>query len=99
MLTDSKGTTWIGTKGNGLYTIDPKGKITNYHRTSDPYSIGCDSIYQVMEDSRGRIWLATYGAGVHMVRRDSTGGYRFIHRGNDMNGYPADGFNLSLIHI
>ena len=46
-----------------------------------------------MEDSRGRIWLATYGAGVHMVRRDSTGGYRFIHRGNDMNGYPADGFN------
>lgn len=93
VLTDSKGTTWIGTKGNGLYTIDPKGKITNYHRTSDPYSIGCDSIYQVMEDSRGRIWLATYGAGVHMVRRDSTGGYRFIHRGNDMNGYPADGFN------
>lgn len=93
LLTDSKGTTWIGTKGKGLYIIEPDGRITNHRRTSDPYSVGCDSIYQVMEDKRGNIWLATYGAGVHVARRDSAGGYRFIHRGNDMNGYPAEGFN------
>lgn len=93
LLTDSRGTTWIGTKGKGLYTIDPQGRITNYVRTGDPYSIGCDSIYQIMEDSRGRIWLATYGSGVHIAQPDRAGGYRFIHRGNDMNGYPADGFN------
>ena len=93
ITTDSKGTMWIGTKGEGLYTIDPKGHITNYRRTSDPYSIGCDSIYQVIEDKRGRIWLATYGSGIHIAQPDRTGGYRFIHCGNDMNGYPADGFN------
>ena len=78
------------------------------HSDSDRYSISSDNIYDIDQDEKGNIWIATFGGGVNLVEgRESrvegptpnpsrtgveSGSLRFIHRDNDMKGYPKEGF-------
>ncbi len=62
-LRDSKGHTWIGTRGEGLY-IDG----INYSLKSTPHRAPSNNIYDIKEDSHGRIWMATYEDGLLMAR-------------------------------
>ena len=59
---DKEHNIWLGTKDNGLYLLHPERdnsyRIT--HHLSDknnPYSISSNSIYSILQDSAGRIWI------------------------------------------
>lgn len=85
---------WLGTKEDGLYFLRFKGdnnyQVTHYKRDKDnPYSISSDIIYSILQDSAGRIWLATFGGGINLVNRLSDGdSLQFIHSGNLLSNYP-----------
>lgn len=95
MLEDSKGYTWIGTKGQGLYMVSPQGTVSHFIPDStDTYSLNSPNIYDIDEDERGNIWIATYGGGVNLVKRQKAGDGRlsFVHAGNELKNYPLDEF-------
>lgn len=70
---DSKHRMWVGTKGNGLYLIDTKTyKIINHFKASEKENstntLGYDAVFNILEDNKGRIWLALFGGGVNLVQ-------------------------------
>ncbi|MCM1151965.1 MAG: ATP-binding protein [Alistipes senegalensis] len=89
---DRAGNIWVGTKGEGLYRLAPRGDgfaVKHFvHRPSDLYSLNDDQVYSIEEDDRGRIWVATYGGGIDVL--DDPAGDRFIHAGNQLKHYPSD---------
>lgn len=85
---------WLGTKENGLCLLrfekDNRYQATWYvSNMDDPYSISSNSIYSILQDSSGRIWIGTYGGGVNLIEQHSEDvDLRFIHAGNILNTYP-----------
>jgi signal transduction histidine kinase/ligand-binding sensor domain-containing protein/DNA-binding response OmpR family regulator len=98
MVEDSHGTLWIGTKERGLYAARPTDetrrhyKLTNYTSSeSDVYSLSGMSVYSVIEDKAGRIWIATFGDGLNLIRNPQ----KEIRFSNNKNGdlpYPKDSY-------
>ena len=93
IVEDADRNIWLGTKGKGLYRLvpGPEGeyRITHYgHDPSDPYSLGSDNVYQLVQDRQGRIWIATYGGGVNLLKEDENG-VRFYSARNRFCSYPA----------
>lgn len=91
---DKEHNIWMGTREDGLYLFRYKGEDT-YRVTcyvpdkNDPYSISSKSIYSILQDSAGRIWIGTYGGGINLVESVSAeGGLKFVHSGNVLNNYP-----------
>lgn len=90
---DSEGTLWIGTKGQGLYTVSRQGRVSHYRAdTANRYAISHDYIYDINDDGNGRLWIATYGGGVNMADGQGDEALRFIHSGNELKGYPEKDF-------
>lgn len=92
MSQDSKGNYWVSDKDNGLYKITPNGNgytVENIrHNENDPYSLSDNAAYQCVEDRQGNIWVATYGGGVNVLRKDKNGRYQALHYKNVMKRYP-----------
>ena len=89
---------WIATKGDGLVKAEPQApqryRLVRYrHHQDDPYSLSNDNVYSVYEDSKGRIWVATYDGGVNYLITTPEGKPRFIHAYNDLKQYPIDRCN------
>jgi len=87
MHQDRKGRIWLGARTRGLYLLEPRNdegtsfRVANYlplpHRTD---ALAAHSVYDILEDHRGRIWIGTYGQGLDRV--DDSQGFdhlRFIH--------------------
>ena len=105
-MKDRHGDFWISTKGNGLFRLSPRAKnggygalcaggfdITNYRNNpGDKYSISSDLVYKTIEDKYGNIWVATYGGGVNVVKREKDGRCLFLNRNNVMKRYPVDAY-------
>lgn len=85
---------WMGTRENGLYLFRYKGEnnyqVTYYLPDKDnPYSISSKSIYSILQDSTGCIWIGTFGGGINLVKSvPAEGGLKFVHSGNILNNYP-----------
>ena len=92
MSQDSKGNYWVSDKDNGLFKITPNGNsytVENIrHNNKDPYSLSDNAAYQCVEDRQGNIWVATYGGGVNVLRKDKNGRYIALHAKNVMKRYP-----------
>lgn len=72
-LTDRQGTTWIGTKGDGL-TIGTQ----QYHRqTGNPKALHSNDIYALLPDRYGNVWIGTLGGGISLAHREKDGRYTF----------------------
>jgi len=57
LLCDSKGRMWVGTYGGGLSVFDKgSGQFINY---TEKDGLQNTTIYQVVEDAQGRIWVST----------------------------------------
>ncbi|MCW4454977.1 ATP-binding protein [Flavobacterium sp. MXW15] len=51
---------WVGTSGGGLCRRDEDGIITRYHaEENDPRSLPDDTIYSMLADEQGRVWIGT----------------------------------------
>lgn len=93
LLQARNGDIWLGTKEAGLYRLRPSGArhFTVSHYTPEPgnpYSLSANSVYALCEDSRGRIWVGTFGGGLNLVQEHADGQVQFIHRGNVLKGFP-----------
>lgn len=101
-LQDRKGNIWIGTKGKGLYCLEPitpdRFKLTQYrHKENDPYSLASDQIYSLHEDREGRIWIGSFEGGLNLLTWKNERAC-FIHCGNDWKGtYPNTGLKVRYI--
>ena len=82
----SAGVYWISTKGQGLIkaieTSQGNFKLQHFkHKADDPYSLSNDNIYFTFQDSRQRLWVATYGGGLNLIETMPDGTLRFIKIG------------------
>ncbi len=92
---DSQGSIWLGAKPDGLTRLTSQGDGGRYvvkhfqNDPSDPYSLSCNNVYDIVEDARGRLWIATYHGGVNMydLHAPNEG---FVHAGNRLTGWPTD---------
>jgi len=65
LFQSSSGDLWVGTSAEGLYRINPEGKITYYSETTpDPHRIENNQIREFAEDKYGKIWFGTF-MGLH----------------------------------
>ena len=66
------GTLWVGTAA-GLNQLDKRsGKVVRYlHDPARATSIANDHITHIHEDSKGRLWVATWGGGLAQLDRNS----------------------------
>ena len=53
---------------HGLYHFDPESKAFAYypHEPDDPKSLSNERVTDLMEDRKGRLWIATYGGGLNL---------------------------------
>ncbi len=90
---DSKGRIWLGSRSHGLYLATPLPGGSAYsirHFTpakDDPNSISSEAIFNICEDSKGRIWIGTYGGGLNLVEEDMDGRISFRNYAN--SGLPT----------
>ena len=103
VMQDRDGDIWVSTKGQGIYRLRPSGegrfRTEHYtHSSVDPYSLSCDEVYHLFEDSRGRVWVATYGGGLNLVRFQADGSLRFLHARNELKSFPLSHY-YKLRHV
>ena len=97
ITSDHTGTIWMASKGDGLFKLIKKGAgknttftIINYkYNPDDIYSISSNNVYSVCEDHLHRIWVATYGGGINLLRTEK-GKVQFISSRNKLKNYPID---------
>jgi ligand-binding sensor domain-containing protein len=65
---DSAGNVWIGTRGKGLRVFPSSGgtAVRQYSLRNIPsQNIGSDNVFGMTIDSKNRIWIASFGGGLH----------------------------------
>ena len=99
IIADKEKNIWLGTKGNGLFKAEPvdagetKYKLTHFRADeNDQGSLSSNLIYSLLQDKKGRIWVATYGEGINLI--SGTGSkIRFINKKNLLAKYPITAFD------
>ncbi len=91
MMKDSKGFLWFGTK-YGLARYEGAGYTIFKHNPEDPASISFDDIISLFEDSKGNIWIGTWGGGLNQYNPYKGEFTRFVY--DDKN---PDGINDNFI--
>jgi len=87
ILIDREGAVWAGLE-TGLSRYDPKTKVVTSWRNdpNDPQSLAGGTIPAMLEDSKGRFWVGTYGAGLDRFDRETGTFEHFTVR----EGLPSD---------
>lgn len=100
LLEVRNGDIYLASRWDGLFRLSPQqASQTSYHiehfthRPNDSYSLSENSLYCLLEDRDGRLWIATHGGGLNLMQRSSDGSVQFIHNGNRLTGYPHLGFD------
>lgn len=95
IMEDKQGVIWLGTKGGGLLTatpLDPSGSRYRLRRfladPDDPRSLSHNTVYSILQDKKGRIWVGTFGGGLNQAVNSATGIY-FLNNKNSFKNYPA----------
>ena len=100
---DKQGNLWLGTKPNGLFRLSPIGNgfsVTHYlNNPADPWSISDNNIYDITEDSRGRIYIATFHGGLNILLMGSDGKTRFISPRNMLKAFPGTSMQCRCLQL
>lgn len=92
------GRLWLGTKPDGLFSLDETSDGLFYIRhyakgTAEQVrrgeTLSSNDIYDIKEDGRGRLWIATYGGGLNLMENPGDKP-RFRNPLNTFLGYPED---------
>ncbi len=75
---------WIGTAGGGLNRYDKRNKTFKHYLfdVNDTNSISSNFVTAIHRDKSGRLWVATWGAGINLVNEDSNDHQSFISNRN-----------------
>ena len=65
---DGNGRLIVGTKGAGVFIIDPNGTVSSLTTTQ---GLSANYILSVLVDREGTLWVGTDGGGVNRVKRQS----------------------------
>lgn len=100
LLEDRRGDIYLASRWDGLFRLSPRPgsddayRLEHYtHQPDNPYSLSENSLYYLMEDRTGRLWIATHGGGLNLLQQEADGSVSFIHSGNRLSGYPRRGFD------
>ncbi|MRT92017.1 hybrid sensor histidine kinase/response regulator transcription factor [Ancylomarina sp. 16SWW S1-10-2] len=92
---DSKGFMWIGTL-DGLHRFDGYSYKT-YRISENPESISSNMIIDIAEDSKGNIWISTYGRGICKLNPITE---KFtIYHSSGKDGYKIDSDDITCMTI
>lgn len=101
------GTLWFGTKPHGMFSLveTSEGKFTiQHHNMGTPAqvkrgeTINSNDIYDIKEDGRGRLWIATHGGGLNLMELKG-GKPHFRNYLNTFSGYPKDNLHMRRLLI
>lgn len=94
---------WLGTKGDGLFMASGDYNNLNIkrfaHSDKDKWSLANDNIYDVAEDTRGRILVATYGRGLNIIDESEGNNFKFIGKDNFLKSFKEDCFDVRRISV
>ena len=98
---DSKGNYWICSKDYGVFKMSAKTNggwdIQKFcYEAGNPQSLSDNNAYYALEDKQGNIWIATYGGGVNLLTKGTSGGSVFLHPKNGMKDYPKNNTYLKV---
>lgn len=79
---DTTGVLWAATRGGGLYV----GNKHIIHQEDDAASLASNELFSILRDSKGRMWIGTFGEGLDLAVPDGKGGYTFRHFFNEYYG-------------
>lgn len=105
IMEDDKGFLWLSTKGNGLIKVvfdnkfPDKVKFITYKNNPDNiYSLSNNNVYMTYQDSKKRIWVATFGGGINLItaKGDSV---LFINNINGFFSYSSYGLYMNVRSI
>ena len=103
LFEDSRGWIWIGVKPGGLFRLRPEGDHyqTDHYQTEpgNAYSLNCDAVYYIGEDTRHRLIIATFGGGLNIAETGTDGRVRFIHKGNRLKHFPKTGLRSRCVWL
>lgn len=74
LFIDSRGTVWVGTRGQGLWRVrrQTAGNALSIDAITTVTGLSGDSVYAVIEDRQGNIWLGTTLGLTQLVPRKLT---------------------------
>ncbi|MFI5184723.1 MAG: two-component regulator propeller domain-containing protein, partial [Vicinamibacteria bacterium] len=82
---------WVGTyKGLQRIARGPDQVTTFAHDPSNPESLGPGYVTAVLEDSAGRVWVATGGGGLQRLKKDGRGFDHFVNSPRDPSSLSDD---------
>lgn len=106
MAEQRNGTLWLGSKPEGLFRLTPqvggRYRVERFkHSPDNRYSISSNDIYNIKEDKKGRLWIATLGGGINCITNTTAGNPIFYNSNNILKGpYPRNKSNkVRSIHI
>lgn len=76
---DKKGTIWKASRGAGLFVGDRQYKSSK----SDSSALSYNQLFCLLNDSKDRNWIGSFGRGLNLAVPDGKGGYRFRHFFNE----------------
>jgi signal transduction histidine kinase/ligand-binding sensor domain-containing protein/DNA-binding response OmpR family regulator len=89
VLQDHKGFMWFGTR-DGLNKYDGYRFTVYKNDSKDPNSISNNFVTDMLEDSNGNIWIATWGGGLNMLNEGKNRFTRFKYDANDKYSISSD---------
>lgn len=98
MVQDREGFIWIATKG-GLNRYDGYTFKTFTTDPQDTSSISSNSVSNLLEDSKGRLWIGTHDAGVNVYDKMSGRFFRITHKADDQSGISGNRIVSSMIEL
>lgn len=90
---DRSGTAWVGTRGNGFYSVKENGEelIVEHYKRSETNSINDNFINCIYEDHAGIFWLATDGGLSSFDRRLN------VFENYNIEGGPSNNVIVSIL--
>lgn len=92
------GTIWLGSKPDGLFrlveTSEGVFRMEHYGQGTPEQArkgtaLNSNAVYDIKEDRRGRLWIATHGGGINLLENPDGQAKRFRNRENTFRSYPS----------
>lgn len=97
---DSKDRIWLGGE-TGLFLFDSDRTCRYFEKKADPNSLSDNAITQLIEDSKGDIWVSSYN-GLNRLIDEGNGKYKFEqfrHDSNDPDNSVTSNRLISLLEL